>query len=151
MEWTGRSRPSLIVRAATVRIQAPEAALDAQQRQLAVDDSRFCIAALPNGYVYRLALTRRVIMGWCGEKSLVTVEPAPWTALLVEAEADWIDLPPLPRDAWRRGKVGPAGVQCALPGAHGRGRQGPSRAMAKKRPQLSRRQVNIQVTIVSLC
>lgn len=78
-------------------------------------DREFRIAALPDGYVYRLATPRRVLLGWCGSRRLVSLSPADWRFYLDDADAGWVALGPggMPADSmeWLPTKAGPAGAQ----------------------------------------
>jgi 2-polyprenyl-6-methoxyphenol hydroxylase-like FAD-dependent oxidoreductase len=84
---------------------------------LPVEERTFRIAALPDGYVYRLATARTVLMGWCGAPSLLRLPRGQWNTYLREHDADWMasaifasaDVP------CRPGKAGRAGAQWATP------------------------------------
>lgn len=84
-----------------------------QQAQLPAPQRAFRIAALPNGYVYRLASARHVVMGWCGAGEMLRAGPLQWPALLEAADAAWIGLPALSPQGWRAGKAAAAGAQWA--------------------------------------
>lgn len=86
-----------------------------QKVNLTDKDREFRIAALPDGYVYRLATPRRVLLGWCGSRRLVSLSPADWKIYLDDADAGWVALGPgdAPADAveWLPAKAGPTGAQ----------------------------------------
>jgi hypothetical protein len=82
----------------------------------------FQIAALAQGYVYRLRSASTELVGWCGSPELMSTGPDGWARVLSNAGLAWPELADAntgaPSAGWRRGKAGCAGPQrCeALPG-----------------------------------
>lgn len=86
-----------------------------QAHTLPKEERSFRIAALPDGYIYRVASARSVLFGFCGASSLLHLTPARWPNYLEQVSADWLDLPTLPIENWQTAKAGAAGIQWAEP------------------------------------
>jgi flavin-dependent dehydrogenase len=86
-----------------------------QAYTLPKEERSFRIAALPDGYVYRVATARSVLIGLCGSSSLLRLTPARWSDYLEQFGAAWLDLPMLPIENWQTAKAGPAAIQWAEP------------------------------------
>jgi hypothetical protein len=84
---------------------------------LPIEQRRFRMAALPDGYVYSLASATRVMIGWCGNKRLVSLRPDAWYDYLHNSDVGMFDDLALRGTAgggWVQGKTGAAGVQRAF-------------------------------------
>lgn len=80
-------------------------------------DGTFKLAALPDGYVYRLGSARLAGLGFVGRRRWLTASPEEIRRQLKAGGADWVlaGLPPLER--MQPGKAAPASVQWATGGA----------------------------------
>lgn len=96
---------------------APLARTWTRRVSLSAEERSFRIAALPDGYVYRLASMNTALIGWCGEPHLLHLPPSQWAGYLQRAGAQWLDSPEFalasPDAHWRLAKAGGAGIQWA--------------------------------------
>jgi 2-polyprenyl-6-methoxyphenol hydroxylase-like FAD-dependent oxidoreductase len=82
---------------------------------LPTEERTFRIAALPDGYVYRLATAHTVLMGWCGSPGLLRLPRAEWNSYLRKHDANWLGSAFVvsANQQCRAGKAGYAGAQWA--------------------------------------
>lgn len=93
--------------------------LKSVQPQTPAQPDAFQIAALPEGYVYRLASECSELIGWCGSSSLLAVSLDGWNRILAESGLTWQEVPTANSEGgfapWQRGKAGSAGAQRCMP------------------------------------
>jgi len=76
----------------------------------------FCIAALRNGYAYRLASSDRIGVGFVGGSGLLKMSAAELEQMLRDENAQWLGEGLIPLAAMKQGRLGVSAVQWATAG-----------------------------------